>query len=99
MSAPARRSGCHFLKVGNNAVGMITATGPLSGVWLVLAGNETGGAGTFGHIGATGEMGLFNLESSLLGTNAGLLHIANTLMATEPALWLLSTTTESNKIW
>ena len=77
--------------VGNNAVGMISATGPLSGVWFTLAGNATGGTGTFGHIGASGEMEFFKLKHPLLGTNAGLLHIADASTAAGPALWLLST--------
>ncbi|CDM38222.1 hypothetical protein DTO013E5_8655 [Penicillium roqueforti] len=77
--------------VGNNAVGMISATGPLSGVWFTLAGNATGGTGTFGHIGASGTMEFFTLKHPLLGTNAGLLHIADASTAAGPALWLLST--------
>ncbi|CAG7932051.1 unnamed protein product [Penicillium olsonii] len=77
--------------VGNNAVGMISATGPLSGVWFTLAGNATGGTGTFGHIGPSGKMQFFKLKHPLLGTNAGLLHIADASTAAGPALWLLST--------
>lgn len=77
--------------VGNNAVGMISATGPLSGVWFTLAGNATGGTGTFGHIGASGKMEFFQLKKPLLGTNAGLLHIADASTSAGPALWLLST--------
>lgn len=77
--------------VGNNAVGMISAKGPLSGVWFTLAGNATGGTGTFGHIGASGKMEFFKLKHPLLGTNAGLLHIADASTAVGPALWLLST--------
>lgn len=78
--------------VGNNAVGMITAYGPMSGVWFTLAGNATGGTGTFGHIGSTGEMEFFQLQHPMLGTNAGLLHIADaSSVAGGPALWLLST--------
>ncbi|CAG7972271.1 unnamed protein product [Penicillium salamii] len=77
--------------VGNTAVGMISATGPLGGVWFTLAGNATGGTGTFGHIGASGKMQFFKLKHPLLGTNAGLLHIADASTAAGPALWLLST--------
>ncbi|KAJ5766530.1 uncharacterized protein N7511_004146 [Penicillium nucicola] len=78
--------------VGNNAVGMISASGPLSGVWFTLAGNATGGTGTFGHIGSSGEMEFFQLQHPLLGTNAGLLHLADaSSVAGGPALWLLST--------
>lgn len=78
--------------VGNNAVGMITAYGPMSGVWFTLAGNATGGTGTFGHIGSTGEMEFFQLKHPMLGANAGLLHIADASSeAGGPALWLLST--------
>ncbi|CAG8387640.1 unnamed protein product [Penicillium salamii] len=77
--------------VGNNAVGMISATGPLGGVWFTLAGNATGGTGTFGHIGASGKMQFFKLKHPLLGTNAGLLHIADASTTAGPALWLLST--------
>ncbi|PYH85272.1 hypothetical protein BO82DRAFT_351124 [Aspergillus uvarum CBS 121591] len=87
--------------VGNNAVGMVTvATGPLRGVWFTLAGNATGGTGTFGHIGADGAMAFFKLQHPLLGTNAGLLHIADASSSSSsssteagggPALWLLST--------
>lgn len=78
--------------VGNNAVGMITGYGPMNGVWFTLAGNATGGTGTFGHIGSTGEMEFFQLQHPMLGTNAGLLHIADaSSVAGGPALWLLST--------
>ncbi|GLI71992.1 hypothetical protein PoHVEF18_000159 [Penicillium ochrochloron] len=78
--------------VGNNAVGMISADGPLSGVWFTLAGNATGGTGTFGHIGSDGKMEFFSLKHPMLGANAGLLHIADaSTVAGGPALWLLST--------
>ncbi|KAB8207690.1 hypothetical protein P875_00117018 [Aspergillus parasiticus SU-1] len=78
--------------VGNNAVGMTTAYGAMSGVWFTLAGNATGGTGTFGHIGSSGEMEFFTLQHPLLGTNSGLLHIADaSTEAGGPALWLLST--------
>ncbi|KAK3339928.1 hypothetical protein B0T25DRAFT_560912 [Lasiosphaeria hispida] len=80
-------------EAGNTPVGMTTASGPLSGVWFSLAGNDTGGSGSFGHIGSTGELQFFQLEKPLLGTNAGLLHIADASTAEGgPALWLLSTT-------
>jgi hypothetical protein len=79
--------------VGNTPVGMTTAHGPLSGVWFTLAGNATGGTGSFGHIGPTGELQFFHLEKPMLGSNAGLLHIADASTAEGgPALWLLSTT-------
>ncbi|KAL3465981.1 hypothetical protein BJX64DRAFT_33994 [Aspergillus heterothallicus] len=79
--------------VGNNAVGMISiADGPLKGVWFTLAGNATGGTGTFGHIGASGEIKFFSLQHEILGGNAGLLHIADASTDQDgPALWLLST--------
>lgn len=77
--------------VGNNAVGMLSATGPLSGVWFTLAGNATGGTGTFGHIGASGKMKFFKLTHPMLGLNAGILHIADASTSAGPALWLLST--------
>jgi hypothetical protein len=83
--------------VGNTPVGMTTAHGPLSGVWFALAGNATGGSGSFGHIGPSGELQFFNLEKPMLGSNAGLLHIADASSAEGgPALWLLSTTLLSN---
>ncbi|KAJ5923454.1 hypothetical protein N7454_008699 [Penicillium verhagenii] len=83
--------------VGNNAVGMITAYGPMSGVWFTLAGNATGGTGTFGHIGSLGELEFFQLQHPMLGVNAGLLHIADaSTVAGGPALWLLSTSLLSN---
>ena len=63
--------------VGNTPVGMITAYGPMSGVWFSLAGNATGGSGSFGHIGAIGELQFFQLSQSQLGSNTGLLHIAD----------------------
>lgn len=79
-------------EVGSTPVGMTTAYGPLSGVWFSLAGNATGGSGSFGHIGSTGELQFFQLKKPLLGTNAGLLHIADASTAEGgPALWLLST--------
>ncbi|KAK5658668.1 hypothetical protein OQA88_2064 [Cercophora sp. LCS_1] len=82
--------------VGNNPVGMTTASGPLSGLWFVLAGNSTGGTGTFGRIDTTGELQFFTLQAPLLGTNAALLHLADASNADGPALWLLSTTLLSN---
>ncbi|GLB11754.1 hypothetical protein AtubIFM57258_008624 [Aspergillus tubingensis] len=83
--------------VGNNAVGMMTGTGRLNGVWFTLAGNATGGTGTFGHIGASGEIKFFKLKHPMLGVNAGLLHIADASTAAGgPALWLLSTSLLSN---
>ncbi|KAJ5823746.1 hypothetical protein N7447_006086 [Penicillium robsamsonii] len=78
--------------VGNTAVGMTTVHNPLSGVWFTLGGNATGGTGTFGHIGSEGKMKFFQLQHPMLGTNSGLLHIADAWSAVgEPALWLLST--------
>ncbi|KAJ0413782.1 hypothetical protein BJY00DRAFT_321732 [Aspergillus carlsbadensis] len=79
--------------VGNNAVGMISiAFGPLRGVWFTLAGNATGGTGTFGHIGAEGQIKFFSLQHEILGGNAGLLHLADASTdADGPALWPLST--------
>ncbi|KAH8807436.1 hypothetical protein F5884DRAFT_789244 [Xylogone sp. PMI_703] len=78
--------------VGSTPVGMTTAHGPMNGVWFSLAGNATGGSGSFGHIGSTGELQFFQLQRPYLGTNAGLLHIADaSTMAGGPALWLLST--------
>ena len=82
--------------VGNTAVGMTTAYGPMSGVWFTLAGNATGGTGTFGHIGSDGEMRFFQLRNPL-GVNAALLHLADaTTEDGGPALWLLSTSLLSN---
>lgn len=78
--------------VGSTPVGMTTAHGPMNGVWFSLAGNATGGSGSFGHIASTGEMQFFQLKKPYLGTNAGLLHIADaSTVAGGPALWLLST--------
>ncbi|CAI7660121.1 unnamed protein product [Penicillium glandicola] len=77
--------------VGNMAVGMTTAYGPMSGVWFTLAGNATGGTGTFGHIGSDGELQFFQLQNPL-GANLGLLHVADaTTKDGGPALWILST--------
>ncbi|KAF4770337.1 hypothetical protein N7455_007307 [Penicillium solitum] len=77
--------------VGNTAVGMTTAYGAMSGVWFTLAGNATGGTGTFGHIGSDGEMKFFQLQNPL-GANSGLLHIADaTTEDGGPAFWILST--------
>lgn len=84
-------------QVGVNPVGMITASGPLSGLWFTLAGNATGGTGTFGHIGSTGELKFFHLKEPMLGSNAGLLHLADASDSEGPALWLLSTSLLSNK--
>lgn len=78
--------------IGSTPVGMTTGYGPMDGVWFSLAGNATGGSGSFGHIGSTGEMQFFQLKDQQLGGNAGLLHIADALTeAGGPALWLLST--------
>ncbi|OBT90930.1 hypothetical protein VE02_00208 [Pseudogymnoascus sp. 03VT05] len=57
-----------------------------------LDGNATGGSGSFGYIVSTGDMRFFQLKKPYLGTNAGLLHIADaSTVAGGPALWLLST--------
>ncbi|BCS23589.1 uncharacterized protein APUU_40033A [Aspergillus puulaauensis] len=77
--------------VGNTAVGMASVTGALSGVWFTLAGNATGGTGTFGHIGADGQIKFFSLRQKVLGGNAALLHVADASTKDEPALWILST--------
>ncbi|WPH00051.1 Hypothetical protein R9X50_00287400 [Acrodontium crateriforme] len=78
--------------VGNTPVGMITGHGALEGVWFSLAGNATGGAGSFGRIDSKGHMHFFHLQNPQLGGNAGLLHIADaSTTAQGPALWLLST--------
>lgn len=78
--------------VGCNPVGMDTISGPLSGVWFSLAGNATGGTGTFGRVSVDGTLQFFQLKKPLLGTNAGLLHLADaSTPAGGPALWLLST--------
>lgn len=83
--------------VGNNAVGMISGYGPMEGVWFTLAGNATGGTGTFGRIGPSGKMEFFQLKHPMLGANAGLLHIADASSeAGGPAVWLLSTSLLSN---
>ena len=63
----------------------------MNGVWFSLAGNATGGSGSFGHIASTGELQFFQLKEPQLGTNAGLLHIADaSTVVGGPALWLLS---------
>ena len=79
--------------IGSNPVGMATAYGDIEGVWFGLAGNNvTGGSGSIGHIGSTGELQFFQLKTPQLGTNASLLHIADASTAEGgPALWLLST--------
>lgn len=70
---------------------MISATGPLSGVWFILTGNATGGTGTLAYIGASGEVAFFKLKKPRLGTNASLLHIADSSTSAGSALRLLST--------
>ncbi|KAM3484180.1 hypothetical protein MY8738_002448 [Beauveria namnaoensis] len=79
--------------IGSTPVGMTTvASGPLAGVWFSLAGNSTGGSGTFGRVSPTGELQFFRLRAPQLGSSSGLLHVADA--STEeggPALWLLST--------
>ncbi|KAK0107344.1 hypothetical protein ONS95_004037 [Cadophora gregata] len=83
---------------GNTPVGMTTAYGPLEGVWFVIAGDSSGGLGSFGHIDSSGEPEFFQLKEPLLGTNAGLLHVADaSSLEGGPALWLLSTSLLSNK--
>ncbi|PVH72347.1 hypothetical protein DL98DRAFT_433346 [Cadophora sp. DSE1049] len=83
---------------GNTPVGMTTAYGPLEGVWFTLAGNASGGLGSFGRIDSSGEPQFFQLKEPLLGTNAGLLHLADaSSLEGGPALWLLSTSLLSNK--
>ncbi|KAK0649800.1 hypothetical protein B0T16DRAFT_389781 [Cercophora newfieldiana] len=84
-------------EVGVNPVGMIRAHGPLSGLWFTLAGNSSGGSGTFGHIGSKGELDFFHLKEPMLGSNAALLHLADASTSDGPALWLLSTSLLSNK--
>ncbi|KAH7356890.1 hypothetical protein BKA65DRAFT_474682 [Rhexocercosporidium sp. MPI-PUGE-AT-0058] len=77
---------------GSTPVGMTTAYGPLEGVWFTLAGDANGGSGTFGRIDSSGEMQFFQLREPFLGSNAGLLHIADASTPEgDPAMWLLST--------
>lgn len=77
---------------GSTPVGMTTAYGPAEGVWFTLAGNTDGGTGTFGRIDSSGEMKFFQIQEPFLGSNAGLLHIADaTSLDGGPAMWLLST--------
>lgn len=79
-------------EIGSTPVGMTTVSGHLRGLWFTLAGNAAGGSGSFGHIGPTGKLRFFQLKKPMLGTNAGLLHIADASTAENgPALWLLST--------
>lgn len=81
--------------VGNTPVGMTTVdSGPLRGVWFSLAGNATGGTGTFGRVDPkTGELQFFRLDKpNMIGGKAGLLHVADaTTNEAGPGLWLLST--------
>ncbi|KAK1749772.1 hypothetical protein QBC47DRAFT_407644 [Echria macrotheca] len=84
--------------VGVNPVGLTNALG--GGLWFTLAGNATGGTGTFGRINpAKNTLTFLQLKSPLLGTNAGLLHLADAASPPgdpAPALWLLSTSLLSN---
>lgn len=84
-------------EAGSNPVGMTTvSSGHLRGLWFTLAGDAAGGSGSFGHIGPEGELKFFQLKD--LGTNAGLLHVADASTAKGgPGLWLLSTSLLSPK--
>ncbi|KZZ90269.1 hypothetical protein AAL_07370 [Moelleriella libera RCEF 2490] len=76
---------------GNTPVGLIAGHGRMSGVWFTLAGNKTGGQGSFGRITPKGEMQMFNLRSIRSG-KPGLLHLADaSTKEGGPALWLVST--------
>ncbi|KAI6715077.1 hypothetical protein B2J93_6006 [Marssonina coronariae] len=78
--------------LGNTPVGMVTAYGPMKGVWFCLAGNADGGSGAFGRIDSDGKMKFFQLGKQHIGSSAGLVHIADASSADlGPALWLLST--------
>ncbi|KID59318.1 uncharacterized protein G6M90_00g079050 [Metarhizium brunneum] len=84
--------------IGRTPVGMTTVSGPLAGVWFSLAGNSTGGSGSFGRVTSTGELQFFRLRAPQLRASSGLLHVADA--STEeggPALWLLSTSLLSSK--
>jgi streptogramin lyase len=78
--------------VGNTPVGLTASySRNMWGVWFTLAGDNTGGIGTFGHIASNRQMRFFRLRNPL-GARAGLLHIADaTIEENRPALWLLST--------
>jgi len=83
-------------QIGSTPVGMVTISSPspknMRGVWFTLAGNAKGGSGSFGRITSTGKLQFFQLKKPLLGTNAGLLHLADASSGPgDPALWLLST--------
>jgi streptogramin lyase len=81
--------------VGSTPVGLIRATGPLTGIWTVLLGSADGGTGTFGRIEADDTITWFRLTSPVV-RNAGLLHLAaDTRPSTRPALLLLSSSLAS----
>lgn len=83
--------------VGVNPVGMTAiATGPLKGLWFTLAGNATGGMGTFGRITQTGELQFFKLKTPWVAA-AGLLHVADASTEGKPGLWVLGTSLLSAK--
>jgi hypothetical protein len=64
----------------------------MNGVWFSLAGNAAGGSGSFGRIDSDGKLHFFQLKTPYLGTNAGLLHLADaSTVEGGSALWLLST--------
>ncbi|KAI9051755.1 hypothetical protein LZ554_004795 [Drepanopeziza brunnea f. sp. 'monogermtubi'] len=46
-------------EMGNTPVGMITAYGPMNGIWFSLAGNSAGGSGSFGRIDSDGKLQFF----------------------------------------
>lgn len=72
---------------GDTPVGLIP--GPL-GVWFVLLGSPPSGAGTFGRIGADGEIDWYKLTSHE-GEKIGLLHLAFDPPRSEArGVWLLS---------
>lgn len=48
--------------MGSTPVGMATIHGPMSSVWLSLAGNATGGSGSFGYIESSGKIKFFQLK-------------------------------------
>ncbi|NLU67341.1 hypothetical protein [Streptomyces sp. HNM0574] len=85
---------------GTLPVGLVPGPGPGGGaLWVVLLGSKETGTGTFGRVGADGDIAWFRLRSPEV-REAGLLHVAFDPPESKrgPGLWLLGSSIISSRV-